>query len=296
MYQTAAKAGRSPLIGVEALRDRLPGGDLLAVDCRYNLADPQAGLQSYRSGHIPGALYAHLGRDLSSPGTPQQGRHPLPDRQTLARRFGSWGIGTDTQVIAYDDAGGLFAARLWWLLRWLGHANVQVLDGGWQAWLAVQGPVSEQESEAIAARFEIRPPLVTDVPVEIVEQASRDGADLLIDARAPERYAGITEPIDPVAGHIPGALNRPATDNLTSEGRFKPADQLRQEWRQLSGGADASQSIHYCGSGVTACHNLLALAVAGLRGGRLYAPSWSGWIAHMASTASAVPESGSSTE
>ncbi|MEC9342156.1 MAG: sulfurtransferase [Pseudomonadota bacterium] len=296
MYQTAAKAGRSPLIGVEALRDRLPGGDLLTVDCRYNLADPHAGLQSYRSGHIPGALYAHLGADLSGPGTPEQGRHPLPERQCLAGRFGRWGIGTDTQVVAYDDAGGLFAARLWWLLRWLGHANVQVLDGGRQAWQAAGGPVTGEVPEPIAARFEIRPPLVTDVPVEIVEQASQGGAGLLIDARAPERYAGITEPIDPVAGHIPGALNRAATDNLTSEGRFKPADQLRQEWRQLSGGADAAQSIHYCGSGVTACHNLLALAVAGLSGGRLYAPSWSGWIAHMASTASAVPESGSSTE
>jgi len=253
--------------------------DLLVIDCRFNLGNTAAGETAWQQGHIPGALYAHLDRDLSGPKTGHNGRHPLPSTQAWQDTMRQWGITPDTQVVAYDDVGGMFAARLWWLLRWAGHAHVQVLDGGWPAWLAAGG--------AVAAH---KPPARTPSDIQIApQQAWVRSADevqahlkqpdqqTLIDARAPDRFKGENETMDPVGGHIPGARNRFFQLNLQPDGRFKPADQLRAEFTSLLGEAPLDSVVHQCGSGVTACHNLLAMAQAGLADTRLYAGSWSEW-------------------
>lgn len=250
----------------------------VVCDCRFSLADAAAGERAYRAGHVPGARYAHLGRDLSGPVTAGSGRHPLPDRGRLAECFGRWGISVRTQVVAYDDAGGAFAARLWWLLRWLGHERVAVLDGGWQAWAQEGHPVSTAVPSVHPALFESRAPLAQEVGAEEVARALARQEICLIDARAAERFRGEAEPIDPVAGHVPGAVNRPLQDNLGADGHFKPAAELRAALERRTAGFPPRQVVHMCGSGVTACHNLLAMEIAGLAGSRLYAGSWSEWI------------------
>jgi thiosulfate/3-mercaptopyruvate sulfurtransferase len=250
----------------------------VVVDCRHNLAEVDAGERAYRAGHIPGALFMHIDRDLSGAKSGHNGRHPLPDPGALAAKLGGAGIDGSKQVVAYDQDGGMWASRLWWLLRWLGHSAVAVLDGGMDKWVAEKRPVSSSSPIPRPTTFvpgEPRPVASAD---EILHHLNDDKL-LVLDARAPERFRGELEPIDPVAGHIPGARNRPYTENLGAQGTFKPARLLRSEFEALLDGRSPAMIVHQCGSGVTACHSVLAMAVAGLPGSRLYPGSWSEWIA-----------------
>lgn len=265
------------LITAATLQAHLDDPDWVVVDCRFNLADPAAGRCAYQAGHIPGARYAHLDQDLSAPVTATTGRHPLPDPARLAEQLGAWGIGPETQVVTYDDLGGMLAAaRLWWLLRWLGHTAVAVLDGGLPAWTRAGLPLSPDVPVIAARTFTARPDDRLWLTVEQVQ--GLPAHELLLDARGAARYRGEMEPIDPVAGHMPGALNLPTESNLAADGCFLPAAALRARFAALLGERPAARVVHSCGSGVTACHNLLAMEVAGLSGSRLYAGSWSEWI------------------
>ncbi len=269
------------LIDADSLRGLLGQPQLAVIDCRFDLMNPAGGLEAYVKGHIPGARYADLNRDLSSPVTAHTGRHPLPAPDVFAARLGELGVGDDTQVVAYDDANSSMAARLWWMLRWLGHEAVAVLDGGFKAWVAAGGAVESGEAAARTARTARFTPRVDPRAVlstADLERALQAGTHLLVDARAAERFAGSVEPIDPVAGHVPGAVNHPFTANLGADGRFLPAAELERRWRERLAGKNAGQLIAMCGSGVTACHHLLSLEAAGIPGGRLYAGSWSEWI------------------
>ena len=266
------------LIDAGTLSSQLERDDLAVFDCRSELGNPRWGEAEYALSHLPGAQYLHLDRDLSSAITPTSGRHPLPDPETFARRLGELGVGPDSQIVAYDQGNGAYAARLWWLARWIGHRHVAVLDGGFAAWRAAGMPV-DQARRAVRAR---------SMPVAVDERAAVDSqaidalrqrpGSLLVDARGANRFAGRDETIDPVAGHVPGARNLPFTGNLGADGRFLSADGLRVRFETLLGSRPPSGLVAMCGSGVTACHNLLALEHAGLGGGRLYAGSWSEWI------------------
>jgi thiosulfate/3-mercaptopyruvate sulfurtransferase len=266
------------LVTVADLQQHLFDHDWCLVDCRHDLADFGAGFRAYEAGHIPGATFAHIEEDLSGEKTGRNGRHPLPDRDALAAIFRDWGISNGTQIVAYDAQGGQFAGRLWWLARWLGHEQVALLDGGWQAWLAQTQWTSVAGDDRVPGTFEPRAPLVAVLDAGAVLAATRDPGMLVVDARAPERYAGTVEPIDPVAGHIPGAVNRFWQNNL-ADGFFKTPAQLRAEFDALRAGRAPEQLVHHCGSGVTAAHNVLAMHIAGLPGAPLYAGSWSEWIA-----------------
>jgi len=255
----------------------LPGHSATVVlDCRAYLTAPGKGEQVYREGHIPGAGYLNLDTDLSSPVTPDSGRHPLPDFAVLCATLRARGVSSETQVVVYDDCGGAMAARAWWLLRLLGHRQVAVLDGGYPAWLASGLSVSDQLPSPLTGNFDAAPDPALILSLEQVEGFTAAG--WLFDARPPERYRGEQEPIDPVAGHIPGAVNRPLQLNLTNDGLFKTAGQLQQEWLSFIGDYRPHQVAHYCGSGVTACHNQLAMEHAGLKGSKVYPGSWSEWI------------------
>lgn len=266
------------LISTETLHQQLNHPNWVIVDCRFSLADTEAGAKTYRHGHIPSARYAHLDKDLSSAITDFTGRHPLPDFTLLAKKLGNWGITNTSQVVAYDDAGGAFAGRLWWLLRGMGHDKVAVLDGGIKHWQKQGLPINTTLPAIKLATFK---PYLNDAAwlnALQVQNSLAKTSICLIDARTPERYRGEQEPIDPVAGHIPGALNRAFQLNLDSKGLFLSAEQLRDQFKQLIGAIASEQVVHYCGSGVTACHNLLAMEHAGLTGSKLYAGSWSEWI------------------
>lgn len=252
--------------------------DCIIIDCRFSLADTSAGKALYLQGHIPGALYAHLDQDLSSEITPTSGRHPLPDFKQLADRVSDWGIGPQSQVVVYDDASGFFASRLWWLLRTLGHPRVAVLDGGIQAWQRLQLPLESKEPAKSPARFRPEIDRTAWVDVEAVEKGLLAHSLLLIDARASERFTGINEPIDPVAGHIPGSVSLPSTENLDADGVFLPADQVRDKYLGVMDTYAPDQVAHSCGSGVFACFGVLAMEYAGLPGSKIYPGSWSEWI------------------
>lgn len=269
----------SPLIGAAELRAQLTSGAApVLVDCGFDLADPAAGERAWAASHLPGAFYLHLDRDLSGARTGRNGRHPLPARADFAATIGRLGIGAQTAVVAYDRQGGPYAARLWWLLRWLGHEAVAVLDGGLEAWVAAGG--SLEAVAPVARPAAPYPERAAGLPLVDADALQAGlGSLRLVDARAPERFRGDVEPLDPVAGHIPGALNRFFKDNLGADGRFKPAATLRTEFEALLGRDAAARTVHQCGSGVTACHNLLAMAQAGLGGSALYAGSWSEWCA-----------------
>jgi thiosulfate/3-mercaptopyruvate sulfurtransferase len=268
----------SPLIDAPSLARCLADPGWVIVDCRFTLTDPAAGRAAYSRAHIPGARYADLDRDLARAPSAQDGRHPLPARDDFAERLGSWGIGNGSTVVAYDEGGGAIAARLWWMLHWLGHDRALVLDGGWAAWDAAKLPVETEVPRWQPARF-VPAAVAADATVAAAEiPAILAAGGLLVDARAAVRYRGEQEPIDPVGGHVPGAVNRPFSDNLTAAGRFKSAPELDKELRTLLGGRNPGDVVAMCGSGVTACHLLLAMAVAGLERGRLYAGSWSEWI------------------
>jgi thiosulfate/3-mercaptopyruvate sulfurtransferase len=276
------------LIDADSLEELLGNPRLAVIDCRFDLLNPDAGRNAYLEAHLPGARYADLNRDLSAPVGTHTGRHPLPAPHIFAAHMAELGIGKHTQVVAYDDANGSFAARLWWMLRWLGHDAVAVLDGGLKAWTAAGGELQSGEVVSRTALHGHVEPLILPthpsanavLTTADVEQALRNpkANALLVDARAKERYAGHVEPLDSAAGHIPGALNHPFTANLDADGRFLPAAELKERWQKLLAGRHPEQVIAMCGSGVTACHNLLSLEIAGLTGAKLYAGSWSEWI------------------
>jgi thiosulfate/3-mercaptopyruvate sulfurtransferase len=269
------------LIDVSSLKGVLDEPNVAIVDCRFDLMQPDAGHRAYLAGHIPKARYADLNKDLSAPIRPDSGRHPLPDPQVLAATLGRLGVGEGTQVIAYDDSAGSYAARLWWMLRWLGHGAAAVLDGGLQAWILAGGALSAgEEPPAPHPQGRFAPRIDEEAVIDAAQVAARlgDPRFSLVDARAVERFAGAVEPIDSAAGHIPGALNHPFSANLAKDGRFLSPAELRQRWQTLLDGKEPGQVAAMCGSGVTACHNLLSLEVAGLGGAKLYAGSWSEWI------------------
>ena len=271
------------LIGTSELAARLADPALVVVDVRHDLAQPDAwGESAYRESHVPGARFAHLDRDLSGVKSGRNGRHPLPTPEACARVFGRLGIDATKQVVAYDQGPGMYAARLWWMLRWLGHDAVAVLDGGFAAWTREGRPVSAEIPQVVATTFVARPPTPTIAASAIAAGIANPVAApafVLLDARARERYRGDVEPLDPVAGHIPGALNRPYSENLDTEGRFKSQAALAHEFDAILGGKAPGDVVHYCGSGVTACHNLLAMTHAGRPGARLFPGSWSEWCA-----------------
>jgi thiosulfate/3-mercaptopyruvate sulfurtransferase len=264
-------------ISTDALAAHLADPAFVVVDCRHNLADLSAGEHAYRAAHVPGAYFLHLDHDLSGVKTGKNGRHPLPEIGTLTATLGRIGIDASKQVVAYDQNHGMWASRLWWLLHWLGHDRAAVLDGGVDKWVAEQRPLTAELPVARATTFVPHPRQATASADEILRHLG-DGTLTVLDARAPERYHGDMEPIDPVAGHIPGAINRPFTVNLAADGTFKSAEALRHEFdAQLAGRAPGSV-VHHCGSGVTACHNMLAMTIAGMPRSRLYPGSWSEWV------------------
>jgi len=275
-----ASAFFTTLIGVDALR-ALQASPLppVLLDASFDLGDVGAGEAAFAAGHVPGSHYVHLDRDLCAAKTGRNGRHPLPERAAFARTAGTLGVAPGTQVVALDRNGGAYAARLWWMLRWLGHAEVAVLDGGYKAWVAAGGEPSREPVPRLAdaAPYPDRPSLVGSV--DVGELAKSLGGAMVLDARSAERFRGEKEPIDPVAGRIPGAFNRFHATNLLPGGLFKPAETLRDELTALLGARTPAEVIHSCGSGVTACHNLLAMEHAGLTGSRLYPGSWSEWSA-----------------
>jgi len=255
-------------------------GPLCIIDCRADLADPTAGARAFAERHLPGAQFLDLEQDLSGPKTGKNGRHPLPDREVLAAKLARMGVRHDTQVICYDAQGSAYAARLWWLLRWLGHPAVAVLDGGFQGWEASGGLVEySAPRNAVAGDFVAGEPLTTVVDAQRIMDNLTTQQYRVVDARAADRYRGENETIDPVGGHIPGAANRFFKDNLDADGRFKSPAVLREAFETVLTTTAPAQAIMQCGSGVTACHNLLALEIAGLPGAALYAGSWSEWIA-----------------
>jgi thiosulfate/3-mercaptopyruvate sulfurtransferase len=266
------------IISAHQLNTLLNNANCIIFDCRHDLMKPNAGAQAYAQSHIPGARFASTDNDLAAPKNGRNGRHPLPERERLIEWLCRNGVNDSKQVICYDSASGSSATRLWWMLRWLGHDAVAVLDGGWEAWTDANLPVTADLPELKPAIFTARPREAT-VDANFVYEHLNQDAMVLVDARAAERFRGETEPIDPVAGHIPGARNRAYKDNLTPDGRFKSSAVLKREFETLLQQASPSHVVHQCGSGISACHNVLAMEIAGLPGSRLYPGSWSEWIA-----------------
>ncbi|MEN0003094.1 MAG: sulfurtransferase [Bacteroidota bacterium] len=282
----------STLIDTPTLLTHYANPDWVIIDCRFALADTEGGRRAYQEAHIPGAYYAHLDEDLSGPIVPgKTGRHPIPSIYQLVQRFSQWGVESHKQVVVYDDKGGAIASRLWWLLRWLGHEKVAVLDGGWQAWLAELGPTSDEVpayQEDVQFEPDANPYWL--VNATFVEQARDDEQYLVVDSRAAERYSGAHEPIDPVSGHVPWALNAPFAENWSKDFHFKTMKELEERFQALLGEHPVEDTVFYCGSGVTACHNILALAHAGLGMAKLYGGSWSDWITDSNRPIATTPE------
>lgn len=270
IYTTVVSAGD--------LAHHIDDPDWVIVDCRFTLTDPEAGRRAYTQGHLPGARYAHLEDDLSAPVSPLSGRHPLPDPDVLEGKLGVWGIDSEKQVVAYDDTFGAMASRLWWLLRWLGHDRVALLDGGLPAWTRAGLPVTTEIPRVHPTHFLANPRPGMVVSAESVAASLAEDSAVLVDARAEERFSGEVEPLDPVAGHVPGAVNLPWEDNLDLDGTFLPPGDLKELYGDIIGSHSRADVIAMCGSGVTACHNLLAMEIAGISAARLYAGSWSEWI------------------
>ena len=264
------------LISAQALHSLQSTPDYVIVDCRHDLAQPDAGRNAYAEAHIPGARFLHLDEDLSGRKTGLNGRHPLPEVDVLNHTLARCGMTPNTQVIAYDDNGGMFAARLWWLLRWLGHTAVAVLDGGLAAWQQAGLPLTQDQPAPRAGSLGWRPVLPTITAQQLLSSLS-SSQQVIVDARASDRFQGRNETLDPVGGHIPGAINRFFKLNLNEDGTFKPAAVLLQEFNALLQDRAGHLVIHQCGSGVTACHNMLAMEIAGLTGSVLYPGSWSEW-------------------
>ncbi|TSA18401.1 MAG: sulfurtransferase [Betaproteobacteria bacterium] len=264
------------LVSTAELAAHLDDPAWAVFDCRHSLSEPDSGAEDYAHAHIPGARFIHLDRDLSAPVNGTNGRHPLPDAQTFMRRLEAAGIDSSKQVVAYDAQTGVYAARLWWMLRWVGHEKVAVLDGGYAKWMREGHPQSAAVPQPAPARFSGQPRAITADVEDVLRSLGRPGR-ILIDARAPDRFRGENETLDPVGGRIPGSINRCFRDNLDSRACFKPAAELAGDFAALLGNAPPEAVVHSCGSGVTACHNLLAMEIAGLHGSRLYPGSWSEW-------------------
>jgi len=265
----------STLVSTEALSRSLAAWRLF--DCRHDLMKPELGEAQYRESHLPGAVFASLDRDLSAPKNGTNGRHPLPDPGAFVAWLGQQGLTPGDRVVCYDGANGAMAARLWWMLRWIGHEDVAVLDGGFAKWTKEGRPVTSEVPRYTPTRYPAR--VRADAALDVHAVEALHGKALLVDARAPARWRGESEPIDPVAGRIPGAKNRFNMDNLRPDGTFRSPEELKRELGKMLGDRSPSEVVHYCGSGVAACHNLLAMEHAGLPGGKLYAGSWSEWIA-----------------
>ncbi len=274
-----AKTEFRTLIDPATLAAHLADPHWVIVDCRFDLTDPSKGEREHEQGHIPGARYAHLDRDLSGTKTGTNGRHPLPAPTVLRARFGALGIATDTQVIAYDADSGMYASRLWWMLRWMGHDAVAVLDGGLARWLREGHPLREGRESGKQTTFAGEPRQGWRLTVDDVASVLDDPSTLLVDARSNERFRGMGETLDPVAGHIPGAANYFFQQNLAADKTFKSPDQLMTQWASVLEDRDPREVVVYCGSGVSACHNLLALEHAGVSGVRIFPGSWSEWVA-----------------
>lgn len=266
------------LVDTETLSRHLHDPRWVVVDCRFILTDPEAGRRAYMAGHIPGARYAHLNEDLSSAVTPTSGRHPLPSPNTLAEKLGHWGIDHTRQVVVYDDSFGAMAARLWWLLRWLGHEAVALLDAGYPKWLREKRSVTNELPRIEPTQFHPTIDHSLWVDADQVMRMLQGGDGVVIDARSEERFLGEVEPHDKVAGHIPGANNIPYEDNLDFSGEFMSYEALREHYSTALGAHPPAKTVFMCGSGVTACHSILAMEHAGLSGAKLYAGSWSEWI------------------
>lgn len=267
------------IISTADLAANLDHPDWVVMDCRFDLAKPEWGFEEYISGHIPGSGYAHLDKDLAAPIIPESGRHPLPSIDVFASKLGGWGIGNSTQVVVYDTTGGVYAGRLWWLLRFLGHSSAAVLDGGFQKWVNEGRPLATGVQQVHPpVHFTPNPNWDMVMDAAAVERIRQDPSFCLVDARSPERFRGENEPIDPVAGHIPGAVNRFHGKNLAPDGTFLPPDTLREQFTDLIGRTSPENVVVYCGSGVTSIHHILAMELAGLPGAKLYAGSWSEWI------------------
>jgi thiosulfate/3-mercaptopyruvate sulfurtransferase len=272
----------NPLISAQALAALLldKSVDVLVCDNRFDLVDADAGARAYAQGHIPGAVHTDLDHALCSARTGKNGRHPLPTREAFARTMAQLGANANTRIVAYDANNSTYAARLWWMMRWIGHANVSVLDGGLQAWTAAGNSLStDKPAVRKAGNLQVRPPLTKTVDYEQVLNNVGTAARMVVDARSPDRFRGENETLDPIGGHIPDARNRFFKDNLNPSNHFKPANQLRSEFETLLAGRQAEDVINQCGSGVSACHNLLAMHIAGLDGAALYPGSWSEWCA-----------------
>ena len=267
------------LIDASELKQLLPLKDLVIIDCRFALSDTNSGRNDYLAGHIPNAQYAHLDEDLSGPIIPgTTGRHPLPEVEAITQKISQWGISEKTQVVVYDQDHGGRAARLWFMLKWLGHEKVAVLNGGWKNWLKNELPVDTNIPNVSPSIFLPRPNMDWITSVEQIEQNLEQSNHLLVDSRSEERYRGDHEPIDPLAGHIPNAISAPFADNLAASGLFKSKEALSKRFEQLLKGYPLDKTVFYCGSGVTACHNLLALHYIGQDQAKLYPGSWSEWI------------------
>lgn len=270
------------IISAQELARQIDQPHVVIIDCRHDLMDASAGHSAYDAGHLPGAHFAHLDKQLSGAKTSMSGaflgRHPLPTKEAFILNLRELGVSHASQVVAYDAHGGMFAARLWWMLRWIGHSAVVVLDGGVPAWIECGFTLDAKPPMVSLGTIDIRPSLVKQMAIDDVLENLSSKAYTLVDARAPDRYRGENETIDPIGGRIPGAKNHFFKDNLRADGCFKPAAQLRQEWLSII--SDANHSVMQCGSGVTACHNLLALEVAGLSGAALYPGSWSEWCSN----------------
>jgi thiosulfate/3-mercaptopyruvate sulfurtransferase len=267
------------LVTPEELARHLDDPDWIVIDTRHDLSNPDHGPRVYGEGHIPGAYFMHVDHDLAGPRTGKNGRHPLPDLEAFARKLNERGVGPGKQVVVYDDMAGNYSVRLWWMLRWLGHESVAILDGGYPLWVKEGRPVTQAVPAPRKGAFQPRPHLGSTVDVHFVDRFRASPEVKLVDARTAERFTGKQEPVDPVPGHVPGAVNRFWKDNLEPDGRFKPVEQLRAEFDQLLGGLQPQQVVHMCGSGVTACHNIFAMEMAGLGGSKLYPGSWSEWCA-----------------
>jgi thiosulfate/3-mercaptopyruvate sulfurtransferase len=271
------------LIDASELSSNMENKDWVVIDCRFSLDDTERGRQDYLKAHIPGAVYAHLDRDLSSKVIPgKTGRHPLPEIETFAATLSAWGIDSETQVVVYDDSTGNMAARLWWLLNWVGHRNVAVLNGGWLSWNRLGLPARGGPESRMPKRFEPHEISGAYVTADQVQEYKNDLRHVILDARSSRRFRGEVEPIDSVAGHIPGAVSAPCEENVTPEGKFLSPEILRRRFEKLIKSVPPENVICYCGSGVTAAHNIIAMAYAGLGTARLYAGSWSDWITNAA--------------
>lgn len=285
------------LIDVETLRGLLGQPEIRIVDCRFELADPRAGRAAYLSGHIPGAVYSDLDKDLAGPVGPETGRHPLPDPVLLAHTFGALGIDNDTSVVVYDDSTGAIAARAWWLLRWLGHERARVLDGGFRAWVDVRYPTEKGGIDVQEREFAARPRNELILQTDEILRAGESASGLrLVDARSEARFQGVEEPIDDVAGHIPGTRNLPCADNVDEKGRWRSVGLIRERLEEVLGEPDGKPWSVMCGSGVTACHLVIAGLLAGYAEPRVYVGSWSEWITDSNRKVATGPERGSGNE